>query len=891
MNRETRRQTQSFARRRLRRWPLALLLGALAGFSPLARPVFAQSDADINGWKTDFQNAPKADMTAAKTAYSTLLEKLLPGMSSPDYGTQARTQDAWEKAAVNAGRPGAEAERAAAVQAMLPHLGANEPQLTRVWMVKQIGQIGRADAVPALVALINEPDFVVRDRVLRALADIPMPEASAALRDALTRAATPEMKVALINELGYRRDAAATAQLTALLAPGDNVATAAAWALSRIATPESVKALNTAKGAANGTFRAVVTDDLLQAADAMSKAGNPKGALPIYQDLWNSQEPLRLRLAGLRGLSMLPGGGSLPLVISQVQSDDDFARSTATRLLIDMPGAGVTSAIAKALPTLKPEAQIAVVSALADRGDATAKPAVLVLAKSNDEAVRLAGLRALAKLGDASDVMMLAQLAATDKGEPGKAARETLNRLSGEPVNVQMVTVFRGATPEVRTVLASSLAARRAPNAAAAMLAAAETGAPAERIEAIKAVGVLGDEKVVPNLVRLAAQAPADDLRNATVLALRDIIDNRTQDKAAAGAALVAGLATADTPGKRALLTLMRNAGGDTALNAVKAATNDANSDVQDAAVRALVAWPDKSAVPILTDLATNTPKPNYHALALQGVVRLATTGDYTNDERVRILQGVLTNAKRVEEKRAALAGLGKVPDASALATILPLLNNADLREEASLAAISGAKVAGPQARRDAMQQVIAASKNADTIKAATDLMNAPSTVRPWQIVGPFPGDGAFDKDFGAEKKVDLNQTFNVMDNKKARWKTVTSDEKNGYVNLLQLFDGKENSAAYAVTYVKSPTARKALLVAGSDDGAKIWINGQNVISNNAARAANPGDEQKEIDLKEGWNEILFKVTQGGGDWGYYFDLQTPDKKQMTDLEWSAKPN
>lgn len=883
MNRNTRRQ--------LKRLPLALLLGALLGFSPLARPVLAQSDAEINGWKTELQNAPKGDAAAAKAACSALLDKLLPGMNSPDYGTQARTQDAWEKVAVNAGRPGAEAERAGAVQAMLPHIGAQTPQLTRVWMIKQLGHIGRADVVPALAALVNEPDAVVRDRVLRALAENPAPEAGAALRDALGKATSAEMKVALINKLGYRRDSAATAQLTAMLAPGDNVAMAAAGALGNIASTDAVRALTGARGAATGAYKTALWDSLIQAADRMAKAGDARGALPIYQELWASTESPRLRVAGLRGVALARGAEALPLILEQVGSNDNFTQMTAARLLVDVPGAGVGAAIARQLPNLKAPVQVLVVEALAERGDAAAKPAVLALTKNADESVRLASLRALARLGDAADVAMLAQLAATDKGETGKIARETLGRLPGEPVNAQMVTVFKGAAPEVRAILASSLAARRAPNAASAMLAAAETGGNAERIEAIKAVGVLGDEKVVPNLVRLIAKAPADDFRNATMGALRDIIDNRTQDKAAAGAALALGLTNADVAGKRALLTLMRNAGGEAGLNAVKAATKDENADVQDAAVRALVAWPDKAAVPILTDLATNTPKPNYHALALQGVVRLAGTGDYTNEERIKILQDVITGAKRVEEKRSALAGLGKVPDAATLSIITPLLDNADLREEASLAAITAAKVAGLDARKAAMQKVIESSKNADTIKAATDLMNAPSTVRPWQIAGPFEGDNTFDKDFGPEKKVDLNANFTIGNNQKTRWKTVTSDAQNGYVNLLQQFEGKENAAAYAVIYVKSPTARKAWLTAGSDDGAKIWINGRNVVSNNAARAANPGDEQKEVDLKAGWNEVLFKITQGGGDWGYYFDLQTTDKKPMTDLEWAAKPN
>lgn len=881
MNRDT--------RRRLRRLPLALLLGALLGAMPLARPVLAQNDGEIAGWKNEFKNAPKTDAVQARAAYSALLDKLLPGMSNPDYATQARTQDAWEKVAVNAGRPGAEVERAAVVQLILGHIGANEPQLTRVWMLKQLEHIGRADAVPALAALINDPDIVARGRVLRALASNPSPEAGQALRDALGKATTPEMKVALINELGYRQEVGATAQLTPLLAAGDDVAIAAASALGRIGNNEAAQALVKARPNAQGNFKIAVLDAYLRAADSQAKNGNAASAALMYQDIWKSAEPSRTRVSGLRGLAMTRGVASLPVLLEQVGSDDPFLQLTATRLLVEAPGLPVSTALAKQLGGMKPATQAVVVSALAERGDAVARPGVLALTKSTDESVRLAAIRGLATLGDANDVVLLSQMA-TEQTALGKAAQDSLNRLKGEPVNVEMVKVFQGAKPEVRAILATSLAARRAPNAAAAMLAAAEKGAPTERVEAIKAVGVLGDEKVVPNLVRLLSKAPDDAVRTATQNALRDIIDNRTQDKVAAGQALATGLATADSQGKRALLTLMKSSGGDPALTAVKVATKDADADVQDAAVRALIAWPETTAVPALMELAANTPKPNYHALALQGAVRLSALPAYTSDERINLLKDVIANAKRPDEKRGALAALGKVPDASVLDVVTPLLDNADLREEAALSAISAAKIAPMDKRKAAMQKVIETSKNADTIKTATDLMNAPSTVRPWQILGPFAGDG-FDKDFGVEKKVELDKVFTAANNQKTRWKVVTSDAQNGYVNLLEQFDPKENATAYALIYVKSPSDRAARLTAGSDDGAKIWLNGKQIVANNAARPANPGDEQKDVQLKAGWNEVLFKITQGGGDWGYFFDLQTPDKKPMADLIWAAKPN
>lgn len=155
------------------------------------------------------------------------------------------------------------------------------------------------------------------------------------------------------------------------------------------------------------------------------------------------------------------------------------------------------------------------------------------------------------------------------------------------------------------------------------------------------------------------------------------------------------------------------------------------------------------------------------------------------------------------------------------------------------------------------------------------------AAMRLWQVVGPFPME--FDTAFPPEKGVDVAKSVALPDGKQVNWKPVSSDA-NGFVNLNAAFTANENVCAYAVVYVKSPTARKATFSAGSDDGIKAWLNGKEVVSNNTSRGAAPGQEQVAVDLKAGWNEVLLKITQGNGGWGYYFDFLTPDAQLMTDL-------
>jgi len=155
--------------------------------------------------------------------------------------------------------------------------------------------------------------------------------------------------------------------------------------------------------------------------------------------------------------------------------------------------------------------------------------------------------------------------------------------------------------------------------------------------------------------------------------------------------------------------------------------------------------------------------------------------------------------------------------------------------------------------------------------------------------VGPFANE--FDKDFGPEAGVDLGARYTVLgSDQPAGWKTVTN-EPGGFVNLTRAFTPHENCSAYAVIYVRSPSARPAVLSAGSDDGIKAWFNRKLLISNNTSRGAARGQEKAEIALNAGWNEILYKVTQGGGGWGFYLDLLDPATgKPLDDLVYAPTP-
>ncbi|MBI1386940.1 MAG: hypothetical protein GC154_00645 [bacterium] len=106
--------------------------------------------------------------------------------------------------------------------------------------------------------------------------------------------------------------------------------------------------------------------------------------------------------------------------------------------------------------------------------------------------------------------------------------------------------------------------------------------------------------------------------------------------------------------------------------------------------------------------------------------------------------------------------------------------------------------------------------------------------------------------------------------------------------NLLDfkaVFGEKEWVVTYAYAEVVLPEATTAWLAIGSDDCVKVWLNGELVDNYRGGRQARPGDDMMKVDVKQGVNRILCKVTNMELDWGLFVRLMADDRvSQMTKI-------
>jgi outer membrane protein assembly factor BamB len=149
--------------------------------------------------------------------------------------------------------------------------------------------------------------------------------------------------------------------------------------------------------------------------------------------------------------------------------------------------------------------------------------------------------------------------------------------------------------------------------------------------------------------------------------------------------------------------------------------------------------------------------------------------------------------------------------------------------------------------------------------------------LRTWQLAGPFRvAKGAnWDSPLPPEgRKVTVGDQFQGVRGA-VTWQAMSSETD--YVDLSRLLAESGSCVGYAACWVYSERNRPAVIEIGADDACKVWVNGAPVHSSISPAPASPGDNRVRCYLSAGWNGILVKVAQLGGEWGFYLELVDPE--------------
>jgi HEAT repeat protein len=701
---------------------VALLTGLLLGNTVLQAaetPNIGEITQELSGER------PQKPRSAAQldTAYTLVLTPLLPDMGSEDPGRRNGAQSVIERIAFRASRPGAEAERAACSKAIAAALTPRAGPLARVWLLRQLERIGREEAVPQVAAMLTDGNANVRESARRALQKNPAKDANAALQKALGSADTA-WRAALLNALGQRRDPSNLNILVqACATDNDDVRMAALVGLANLADKSAAAPIVSAMAKGGPRAQRLAADCYLRLAETLAAAGDKAAALSLYKNMLSREG--HLKCAALIGIGRCGSASDLPTLLDALADQDVKVRGACVEAFSLFQGEEATAALVARMQTPNPKTKLAVLQALARRGRKTTMPVFMAAAQDADGAVRVAAIVGLGTVGNADTVPLLLK-AATTSGVVQEAARQSLQALVGAQVSCEVLTAIGDKDAKIRVEAVRAVSARHIVAATPMLLKAAEDADANVRHEALRALGVVAPSSALAPLAAVLVRATDDGARSEAANALVNIA-TRDADIEGRSEPVLAALASAHGAAEFSLLGVLGRIGGKKSLDGVRAAVREQDEKVKDAAVHALIEWPDALAADDLLVLAKTSANETHRVLATRGYIRVCAIRCPRPDaETAKLLVAGLEVAKRPEEKWQALSALGEVRDILALQAAMRCMGDAALREEAAVAAVRiGRDIWNdhPQAVKDAMRKAIEVSKNQDLKRDAKEAL------------------------------------------------------------------------------------------------------------------------------------------------------------------------
>ena len=615
------------------------------------------------------------------------------------------------------------------VKKLVAVLKSDATQKEKADACRELARIGDKEAVAPLAALL--PDEKLSHMARYGLETIPSAEVDKALRDAAGKL-QGRLLVGVIGSIGVRRDTKAVGLLAKLLHSQDNdVAQAAARSLGSIGDGDARKALLKALPDVAPANQLAFCEGLFRCAEAATAKGNRKQAMEVYDRLRSISAPHQVATAALRGAILARGEAGLPLLKQALHSEQFSLFLAACRTSQEMPGPDVTRLLAAELAGLPADRQIPLIQTLAKRHDDAALPALSAAAKSGEEPVRVMAIRALAEIGNPSALPVLAELLGDAHQPVAEAAQESLAALPGKEIDAAIMQMLANGAPDRRLTAMDLIVRRRMTSAIPALFDAARDSDAKLRVAAVKKLGELAGPDQLLGLFDLLAKASSPEDLEATEQTLSAVC-LKAADPAACVGQVQARLAQAPPAQKCALVRVLGAVGGNKALEAVRAAVNDSNTEVHAAAIRTLGSWSTVDAADDLLGLAKTADSPADKMICLRGYLRLAGQGDLALDKRLAMCRQSAPLAQKDDEKKLLLAALGTIASVEALEAITPYLDDAGTKEEAAASVVDiSDKLLKEKDSAKAAPKLIApldkaaqATANADLAKRAKDLLD-----------------------------------------------------------------------------------------------------------------------------------------------------------------------
>jgi hypothetical protein len=188
------------------------------------------------------------------------------------------------------------------------------------------------------------------------------------------------------------------------------------------------------------------------------------------------------------------------------------------------------------------------------------------------------------------------------------------------------------------------------------------------------------------------------------------------------------------------------------------------------------------------------------------------------------------------------------------------------------------------QLARDSLQKVLAVVAHQDVRQRAQEVVNEMDRfqdhILQWLASGPYLEKG---KDGPAVYRTAYPPESEG--GQSVQWQPITQGIGSWEINLEATFGGLDYVAAYVRTRVWSPEQQETLLEMGCDDAVKTWLNGQLVFDEWSEGGVAPRQKRVPVTLVQGWNDLMLKVVDQQGGWGFACRFRKPDGTALEGLK------
>lgn len=399
---------------------------------------------------------------------------------------------------------------------------------------------------------------------------------------------------------------------------------------------------------------------------------------------------------------------------------------------------------------------------------------------------------------------------------------------------------------------------------------------------ALMGLGRFGDSTVVP-VIASALQGADAPLVDAAVMALGSLQGRE------AVRAVKAAFPALPPSAQTGLIAIWGQRKEKEATDLIKESLKSGDAHTRTTALYALANIGSMDAFPALMEVAQSGPE-EQRAFALKTAISIANSLDKAAApaEAGKAYLALYAMASDDEVRRIALKGISEAPLPDAFDVAKAALEQPALKDMGAiaLASVAGSlAAAGDTARSNeavellrgvqvAPETLIELARRLQAAGVPADLSNMLGVVKTWHLIGPFEWktDQDWETAFVGEPAIDLASSYQ-SDGKTIQWKKFATTDPIGLVDLTGNVAARERCFAYAHAVVDVPEALDAQVRLGSDDGNKVWVNGKVVWENRVDRGLALDQDKADIHLNPGRNDILVKISQGGGGWNFCLRL------------------